>query len=83
MLRTHRFWAQAQVLKHLLMGNSMKPFNHISVLFSEPLEASLRFLTPEVLNPTTGVRAVGKAGPGNGPVHVAEAPAVDGESRGV
>ena len=28
----------------------MKPFNHISVLFSEPLEASLRFLMPEVLN---------------------------------
>ena len=39
-----------QVLKHLLIGNSMKPFNHICVLFSEPLEASLRFLMLEVLN---------------------------------
>ena len=28
----------------------MKSFNHISVSFSEPLEASLRFLTGEVLN---------------------------------
>ena len=37
----------------------MKPFNHISVLFSEPLEASLRFLMPEVLNARYRLRGQG------------------------
>ena len=60
----------------------MKTFNHICVLFSEPLEASLRFLMMEVLNARPQLYSIG-ADKRRGPaLHARGLPELTGSDSG-